>query len=75
MVNDALCKIRMFFGGNFAELVPEGERGWFIERVGGADAADGAASVGRIRRPAGIPIAGGRAAGGVLGARRIAMAT
>lgn len=36
VVDDALCKIRMFFGSNFADLVPEGERSWFIERVGGA---------------------------------------
>ena len=35
-VTDTLTKIRMFFGGNFEELVPDGERGWFIERVGGA---------------------------------------
>ena len=35
-VTDTLKKIRMFFGGNFEELVPDGERGWFIERVGGA---------------------------------------
>jgi glyoxylase-like metal-dependent hydrolase (beta-lactamase superfamily II) len=35
-VDDTLRKIRMFFGGNFAELVPDCERGWFVERVGGA---------------------------------------
>lgn len=35
-VTDTLAKIRMFFGGNFEELVPKGERSWFIERVGGA---------------------------------------
>jgi glyoxylase-like metal-dependent hydrolase (beta-lactamase superfamily II) len=35
-VTDTLAKIRMFFGGNFEELVPEKERGWFIERVGGS---------------------------------------
>jgi glyoxylase-like metal-dependent hydrolase (beta-lactamase superfamily II) len=33
---DPLSKARMFFGGNFEQLVPEGERGWFIARVGGA---------------------------------------
>jgi cyclase len=33
-VSDTLTKTRMFFGGNFEELVPEQERGWFIERVG-----------------------------------------
>jgi glyoxylase-like metal-dependent hydrolase (beta-lactamase superfamily II) len=35
-VTDASAKIRMFFGGNFEELVPEDERGWFTERVGGS---------------------------------------
>jgi len=35
-VTDTLAKVRMFFGGNFEDLVPEGERGWFTERVGGA---------------------------------------
>src|SRR5581483_2991770 len=35
-VTDTLTKIRMFFGGNFDELVPDGERGWFIERVDGS---------------------------------------
>lgn len=35
-VTDALAKVRMFFGGNFEDLVPEGERGWFTDRVGGA---------------------------------------
>ena len=35
-VTDALAKVRMFFGGNFEDLVPEGERGWFTERVGGS---------------------------------------
>src|SRR6185312_1752558 len=33
-VTDKLMKARMFFGGNFEELVPEGERGWFTDRVG-----------------------------------------
>lgn len=33
-VTDMLTKVRMFFGGNFEELVPEGERGWFTDRVG-----------------------------------------
>ena len=36
VASDTLSKIRMFFGGNFEELVPEQERSWFIERVGGA---------------------------------------
>ncbi|HET9716152.1 MAG TPA: MBL fold metallo-hydrolase [Pseudolabrys sp.] len=35
-VTDTLTKIRMFFGSNFEELVPKGERGWFTERVGGS---------------------------------------
>ena len=35
-VTDTLAKVRMFFGGNFEDLVPEGERGWFTDRVGGA---------------------------------------
>lgn len=35
-VSDALTKIRLFFGANFAELVPEAERTWFFERVGGS---------------------------------------
>jgi glyoxylase-like metal-dependent hydrolase (beta-lactamase superfamily II) len=35
-VTDVLSKIRMFFGGNFDRLVPEPQRTWFIERVGGA---------------------------------------
>jgi cyclase len=34
--SDTMAKIRMFFGSNFAELVPEGERQWFIDRVGGS---------------------------------------
>jgi glyoxylase-like metal-dependent hydrolase (beta-lactamase superfamily II) len=33
-VNDTMAKIRMFFGGNFEELVPKSERQWFIDRVG-----------------------------------------
>ena len=33
-VSDTMAKIRMFFGGNFEELVPKGERQWFIDRVG-----------------------------------------
>jgi cyclase len=33
-VSDMMAKIRMFFGGNFEQLVPEGERQWFIDRVG-----------------------------------------
>jgi cyclase len=32
--SDTMAKIRMFFGGNFEELVPKGERQWFIDRVG-----------------------------------------
>jgi cyclase len=35
-ISDTLAKIRMFFGGNFEELVPEGERQWFVDRVGGS---------------------------------------
>jgi cyclase len=35
-VTDTLCKIRLFFGSNFDELVPSSERGWFTERVRGA---------------------------------------
>lgn len=35
-VSDVMAKLKMFFGSNFAELVPEPERGWFIERVGGS---------------------------------------
>lgn len=31
---DPLAKARMFFGGNFDDLVPEGERTWFMRRVG-----------------------------------------
>jgi cyclase len=33
-VSDTMAKIRMFFGGNFEQLVPEDERQWFIDRVG-----------------------------------------
>jgi len=33
--SDPLSKARMFFGGNFNDLVPEADRTWFIERVGG----------------------------------------
>jgi cyclase len=36
-VSDALTKARMFFGGNFEELVPESERTWFLNRVGGSN--------------------------------------
>ncbi len=36
MVSDAMSKTRMFFGSNFEDLVPEGERTWFLERVGGS---------------------------------------
>ena len=36
VVTDIPCKIRMFFGGNFDELVLEPQRTWFIERVGGS---------------------------------------
>jgi cyclase len=35
-VTDTLSKVRMFFGNNFDELVPEAERAWFINRVGGS---------------------------------------
>ncbi|HKS84929.1 MAG TPA: MBL fold metallo-hydrolase [Pseudolabrys sp.] len=35
-VSDIAAKLRMFFGSNFQELVPEGERQWFIDRVGGS---------------------------------------
>jgi cyclase len=35
-VTDTLSKIRMFFGGNFGELVPGPQRTWFIDRVGGS---------------------------------------
>ncbi|MFZ3251469.1 MAG: MBL fold metallo-hydrolase, partial [Pseudolabrys sp.] len=35
-VSDTMAKIRMFYGGNFEELVPKGERQWFIDRVGGS---------------------------------------
>ncbi len=34
--SDTMAKIRMFFGSNFEELVPEGERQWFVDRVGGS---------------------------------------
>jgi cyclase len=37
-VTDSLAKVRMFFGGNFEDLVPEAERGWFTRRVGGSEA-------------------------------------
>ncbi len=33
-ISDTMAKIRMFFGGNFEQLVPEDERQWFIDRVG-----------------------------------------
>jgi cyclase len=33
-VVDIPAKIRMFFGNNFETLVPDGERQWFIDRVG-----------------------------------------
>ncbi len=33
-ISDTSAKIRMFFGANFEELVPEGERQWFVDRVG-----------------------------------------
>jgi len=35
-VTDPMSKMRMFFGSNFGELVPEADRGWFLERVAGA---------------------------------------
>jgi len=35
-VSDAMSKVRMFFGNNFEDLVPEVERKWFIDRVGGS---------------------------------------
>jgi cyclase len=35
-VADPMAKIRLFFGGNFADLVPETERTWFLQRVGGS---------------------------------------
>jgi glyoxylase-like metal-dependent hydrolase (beta-lactamase superfamily II) len=35
-VSETMAKIRMFFGSNFEELVPKGERQWFIDRVGGS---------------------------------------
>src|SRR5262245_4304219 len=34
-VTDTLAKIRMFFGANFEELVPEQQRAWFTQRVSG----------------------------------------
>jgi cyclase len=34
-LTDTLQKIRLFFGANFEELVPQAERTWFVERVGG----------------------------------------
>jgi cyclase len=34
-LTDTLQKIRLFFGGNFEDLVPPAQRGWFVERVGG----------------------------------------
>ena len=37
-VTDSLAKVRMFFGGNFEDLVPEAERSWFTRRVGGSEA-------------------------------------
>lgn len=37
---DPLSKARMFFGGNFDQLVPESERTWFIARVGGASSLE-----------------------------------
>ena len=33
---DTMAKARMFFGGNFGELVPEADRRWFFERVRGS---------------------------------------
>src|SRR6185437_3163262 len=35
VVTDTAAKLRMFFGGNFAQLVPEESRQWFVDRVGG----------------------------------------
>ncbi len=35
-VADPMAKLRLFFGGNFDDLVPEAERSWFLERVGGS---------------------------------------
>ena len=35
-VTDTAAKIRMFFGGNFDELVPPADQDWFVQRVGGA---------------------------------------
>ena len=35
-ITEILAKIRMFFGANFAELVPDDARAWFVECVGGA---------------------------------------
>jgi len=34
-IANPLSKARMFFGSNFDQLVPEGERNWFIARVSG----------------------------------------
>ncbi len=36
VITDPSAKIRMFFGSNFHELVPETERGWFVDRVNGS---------------------------------------
>lgn len=35
-MSDTLAKVRMFFGRNFGELVPEPQRTWFVDRVGGS---------------------------------------
>lgn len=35
-IDEPLSKVRLFFGSNFTELVPEQERKWFLDRVGGA---------------------------------------
>ena len=35
-VTDPMAKIRLFFGSNFDDLVPEAERTWFLQRVGGS---------------------------------------
>lgn len=35
-VSDTASKLRMFFGGNFEQLVPEDGRQWFVDRVGGS---------------------------------------
>ena len=67
-VTDTLAKVRMFFGGNFEELVPEKERQLVHRPRGRLDAVDDRAAVRSLCGPDRIHIAGRRRADRLLGA-------